>query len=384
MTVTTNITATTTSATANIQYPAADVGKSESVYVFAYAPSSIVKRAAGPVRKDGSDTCVLAQLDPSGQLSAVSNASLVPYASGVLSDQGQSVSVLNNAANSQLAGAAFFVGYGSDAGTMIGNGVNRTVVSVPGPTQCPGVFPASPGALTGLWYNAAESGWGVHFTQRRNEIFAAWYTYDAGGAPKWYVASACEMASTNATSGRCTGKLYQVAGPTFFGATFDPGLKIVTEVGNLQVDFADPDHATMGYTALGVTRSSPIVRQVFRGGVTAPAVDYTDLWYNSSESGWGLAVSHQYDVMFLAWFVYDAGGVPAWYVASDCAVTGSGCLGTVYRVSGPPPGLTFDPLQVHALAVGTVSLTFTDPNNGVLNYTVSGATGSKTITRQTF
>ena len=41
----------------------------------------------------------------------------------------------------------------------------------------------------GLWWNPNESGWGIHFTQRGNVIFAAWYTYDGTGAPKWYVAS---------------------------------------------------------------------------------------------------------------------------------------------------------------------------------------------------
>jgi hypothetical protein len=78
-----------------------------------------------------------------------------------------------------------------------------------------------PAALSGLWWNANESGWGIHFTQRGNNVFAAWYTYDASGNPKWYV-STCAMPSTTGTSGTCNGTLYEVNGPTFFGGAFDP------------------------------------------------------------------------------------------------------------------------------------------------------------------
>jgi hypothetical protein len=124
-----------------------------------------------------------------------------------------------------------------------------------------------------------------------------------------------------------------------------------------------------------------VVRQVFATGTAPPAVDYTDLWWNPNESGWGLLVSHQFGVMFLAWFVYDANGNPVWYVASDCAVTGSGCTGTLFRTTGPPFGPTFNPSLVQVFRVGTITLNFSDANNGVLTSTISG---TKSITRQLF
>src|SRR6185312_8161912 len=49
-----------------------------------------------------------------------------------------------------------------------------TVVYVPPP-------PNAPGPLSGLWWNASESGWGISFTQRLSNIFATLYTYDALG-----------------------------------------------------------------------------------------------------------------------------------------------------------------------------------------------------------
>ena len=65
-------------------------------------------------------------------------------------------------------------------------------------------------------------------------------------------------------------------------------------------------------------------------------------------------------------------------------VEGTGCSGTLYRTTGPALGPTFNPAQVQVFTSGTMSLEFTDGNNGRLSYTVSGATSSKAITRQLF
>jgi subtilase family serine protease len=243
----------------------------------------------------------------------------------------------------------------------------------------------APGPVSGLWYNPSESGWGIGFTQRRNIVFATWFTYDGSGNPKWYVASSCAMpAGTTGASGTCAGSLYEVSGPTFFGTGFDPTRVSVATVGSLTVTFQDANTASMSYTLNGQSRTVAIVRQVFQVGTTLPAVNYTDLWWNPSESGWGMLISHEYGVMFLAWFVYDSNGRPVWYVASDCVVAASGCTGSLYRVTGPPFGPSFDATQVHATATGTSTLTFSDPNNGVLTFTVNGVSGSKSITRQLF
>jgi CubicO group peptidase (beta-lactamase class C family) len=240
------------------------------------------------------------------------------------------------------------------------------------------------GALTGLWWNPNESGWGIHFTQRRDTIFAAWYTYDASGNPKWYVASNCAMPpGTTGASGTCTGTLYEVAGPGFFGTTFNPAAVNARTAGSLQVAFQNAGSASMTYTLAGQTRTVPITRQVL-AGTRPPGVNYTDLWWNPGESGWGMAIAHEGAVMFLAWYVYDSAGKPVWYVASNCAVSADACAGPLYRTTGPPFGPTFDPSRVQVSVAGTVSLAFTDPNNGTLTYTVDGQASSKTITRQVF
>lgn len=394
MTVSSDITPTTANATAQVQPPSQLVGTTASVYVFAHVPlSKLAKRATAPVgRKDDPvpDPCVLAQLDPNGQLAAASGSALQAFTTGVVTSQGQSVTILNNVATPNVAGASFYVGYGATSSAMLSSGLYEGAVSVQGASSCSaalltGAAPNAPSALTGLWWNPNESGWGISFTQRRNIVFGAWYTYDASGNPKWYAATDCAMPDgVTGTSGTCNGSLYEVSGPAFFGTAFDPTRVQPANVGSLQVSFQDANNASMTYTVNGQSRTVPITRQLFQAGTTPPAVDYTDLWWNPKESGWGIVATQQYGLMFLAWYVYDAGGKPTWYVATNCVVVGSGCSGTLYRTVGPPFGPTFNPAAVHPTAVGTIGVSFTDANNATLTYTVNGSTGTKSITRQVF
>jgi len=393
--VSSNVTATSATATAQISPPASQVGKTGSVYVFAHARLSAVsgaKREALLAHKDGPspDPCVLAQLNSSGQLTSTSASTMQAYTTGVLSSQTQSVSVLNNVPTSNVMGATFLVGYGTSASDMLASGNYEGAVSVFGASPCSTALlasaaPLSPAGLSGMWWNPSESGWGIGFVQRRNVVFGAWYTYDSVGKPKWYVASNCTLPEGNTgTSGTCTGTLYQVSGPTFFGAQFNPALRQVSTVGTLSIAFQDANTAMMTWVVNGQSRTVPIVREAFWTGTTLPAIDYTDLWWNPNESGWGMVITQQYGVMFFAWYVYDGSGNPVWYVVPNCSLSGSSCSGAVYGTTGPPLGPTFDHNAVQATAVGTITANFIDANNASITYTVNGVTATKSITRETF
>src|SRR6185295_3948656 len=135
-----------------------DVGSITNIYVFALAPASIVKgtvaekdRRFGALEKGAKDTslqCVLAQLTASGQLQAVSTANIQAYVSGVVAGQQQAVSVVNGVEAATIGGATFFLGYGSNPTSMVGNGTNRSVASIPGSVNCQ---PAPP--QKGWWWN---------------------------------------------------------------------------------------------------------------------------------------------------------------------------------------------------------------------------------------
>ena len=256
------------------------------------------------------------------------------------------------------------------------------------PAPPPPVTANTPGPLSGLFYNAQESGWGIHLTQRGTNVFAAWYTYDTSGNPKWYVSTCAMAGGTTGTTGTCSGQFFEVSGPRFFGVPFNTSQVTPVANGNLQLTFSGADNAQMTYTGVaGQTRSVAIVRQPLASGAI-PDVNYTDIWWNApanSESGWGIAITQQATTVFLAWYVYDNSGKPTWYVAL-CTLSGTTCPGNnnVLAVHGPAFGPTFDSHQVTSAAVGSLSVTFTDPNNATLNYIVNGVSGTKQITRQIF
>ena len=375
------------SVTASVQFRAQDVG--QPIYVFGYVPSSLLQGAAR--LKDG-NTCVLAQLTSSGQLQQASASGLQAYTSNVISNQGQAINLLSSVSAASVGGSTFCVGTATSSSQAVsaGNSVCAATVPAPigaSPCSSPAVVANVPGSLSGLWWNPNESGWGIDFTQREANIFGAWYTYDASGNPKWYVASNCVGVVAGGASGTCTGTVYEVNGPRFFGATFVPiTASQVSVAGNMQVAFNDKNNATMSYTVAGVSRSVAITRQIFPITPTAPPpIDYTDLWWNPSEAGWGLAITHQYNNIFLAWYVYDesGNGKPMWYVASNCTVNGNSCTGTLYRTTGPAFGPSFN-APINVFSVGSATVTFTDANSAVFSYTVDGVSGTKPITREVF
>lgn len=118
-----------------------------------------------------------------------------------------------------------------------------------------------------------------------------------------------------------------------------------------------------------------------------PAFDYTDLWWNASESGWGLnLIQHPSNVIFGVMYTYEAPNRATWFVMPGGSwSTSTVYTGAFYRVAGPSfTNPSFNPAQVRVGQVGLVRLTFTDRNNGTFAFTVDGVSVTKTITRQPF
>jgi hypothetical protein len=119
-----------------------------------------------------------------------------------------------------------------------------------------------------------------------------------------------------------------------------------------------------------------------------PLTNYTGMWWNPRESGWGLSI-HQSasSQLFAAWYVYDASGLPVWYTIQPGRWTDFRTwTGTVYRTAGPVFfGAAFDPALVRIAPVGTATFSFDQTpataDTATFTYTVDGATGKKTISR---
>lgn len=122
---------------------------------------------------------------------------------------------------------------------------------------------------------------------------------------------------------------------------------------------------------------------------TAASADYSDLWWNASESGWGAHVTLQDDVVFMVLFVYDAARQPRFLVAPDmrrAQAAGAADVfeGELYATTGPPFPGAFDATAVSRRLVGAATLRFEAVGAGQLTYTVDGAEVAKAITRQSW
>ncbi len=121
------------------------------------------------------------------------------------------------------------------------------------------------------------------------------------------------------------------------------------------------------------------------GTVTSTArTSYEGLWLRGSESGWGVNLTHQGDILFATWFTYDTDGSGMWLIMSNGNQTSPGNFtGSLYRTTGP--GFNAAPFtsigQSNYTAMGTLTLAFTDANTGTMTYTVNGITQSKPIVR---
>lgn len=144
----------------------------------------------------------------------------------------------------------------------------------------------------------------------------------------------------------------------------------------------------MRRSVLGAALAATMALSSFARATTF-STDASDLWFNPQESGWGVNVIQQGDILFATLFVYTPGGAPIWYVGSAVQYTGAsgGSLnysGQLFRTTGQWFGGAFNPNAVTATPVGNVSFSFDTVETGTLTYSVDGVSVSKRITRQTW
>ena len=153
---------------------------------------------------------------------------------------------------------------------------------------------------------------------------------------------------------------------------------------------AEDIYIDIKFTAWGVGNGSFAYERSTPSGGSQPttSTSFQGLWWASpanSESGWGLNITHQGDILFMTWFTYDTDGRGMWLVMSSGNRTAPGTYsGPLYRTSGPPYNRVPWTGAVTVTQVGTATFTFSGANNGTFAYTVDGFSQTKAITRQAF
>ncbi len=130
----------------------------------------------------------------------------------------------------------------------------------------------------------------------------------------------------------------------------------------------------------------------FRGhkfvmNIVAPERPWQDMWWAGEvENGWGVSIVQHRDQLFAVLYAYDAEGNPTWYVIPGGAWDESRrtFTGSVYAPRGSP-FYAYDRARFDVGAkLGTASLTFNSGDNATLDFTISGVTGRKVLSRQLF
>ncbi len=283
----------------------------------------------------------------------------------------------------------------SDARSVDRNGVFST--------NTPTNFAGETGTLTAgaapalnfqsLWWHdppLSESGWGLNIAHQGDILFVTWFTYDTDGSQMWLVMSNASKTATN----RYEGPIFRTTGPAFNVATWNPAQVTSPQVGTGVLAFTAADRGTFSYVIGGVSQSKAIVRQVYSSpvstcaanGAVGAAANYQDLWWGGlAESGWGINITHQGDILFATWFTYDTTGRGMWIVMSAGRRNAAGAYtGELFRTTGTSFSQAWNPNALTVPQVGTGTFTFTDRANGRFDYTVNGITQSKAITRQVY
>jgi len=248
---------------------------------------------------------------------------------------------------------------------------------------------AAPVNYQGLWWNPAESGWGVNLAHQGDLIYLTWYMYDASGKAWWLA-----MLATKSAPGTYTGDIFEVHGSPYDVVPYNVGAKSVATVGSGTLTFSSATVGTFSYTAKSIPGTKSIAKYSLGGPVPvctysstpnlAAATNYQDLWWNPAEDGWGINLTHEGSSMYATWYTYDIDGSPLWVLSLMTQTAPGTWSGSLLRGSGPPFGGAFDPSQVHLATVGTAILTISNGNSATWTYTLGSASGTKSMTRTLF
>lgn len=251
--------------------------------------------------------------------------------------------------------------------------------------------------FTGSWYDPAQSGHGL-FVEilPGNRVFVGWMTFNPAGTEQaWFV-------GVGTYSGN-TATVTSVTLPTGgrWIPNFNPDQIVNNLWGTLTFTFTDGDHGKVEFNSMlgygvgsmnltrltrpaGITTAATL-RDAAAPGTVGPG--FTGAWYDPAQSGHGLFVEVLPDNrMFVGWFTFNpAGTAQAWFVGAG---TYTGNTATITPVSLPTGGRwipNFDPKQIVNNTWGTLAFTFTDCNQGKVDFnSVLGyGTGSMDLTRLT-
>jgi hypothetical protein len=120
---------------------------------------------------------------------------------------------------------------------------------------------------------------------------------------------------------------------------------------------------------------------------SVPAANYSDIWWNPNESGWGVTFTQHpgSNQVFAVWYTYDPRDAdatspgnykPLWLVMPGGAwTTPTSITGDVYVTLGTPFAQGWNPNAATNTRVGSFTFSFADGSNGTFSYNIAAPAG---------
>ncbi|MEP7154225.1 MAG: S8/S53 family peptidase [Betaproteobacteria bacterium] len=238
---------------------------------------------------------------------------------------------------------------------------------------------------TDLWFNAAESGWGIHITQHGQQLFGAWFTYDEQGNQLFLTISGCNIQAFDGTT--CSGDLYRTTGPSYKAPQFDPAAVGVTKIGSATLTFTGQDTANFNYRIGNTNITKSIQRQPYGSTLrSAFPSDLSDHFFKSDAAGWGVAIAQHGTKLFAVIYHYDIDGKPMFITLPDSQAAGDVTSGKLYRTRSKGSNylsIGWNTTDIEVTEVGSATI---QPSQEKLNFnfTVDGYAQQRQLSRLPF
>lgn len=246
---------------------------------------------------------------------------------------------------------------------------------------------------SGFYSAPANPGYALNLTHQDDTIAIAWYTYAENRRPVWFTAAATLQAdgSYRGEYSLSTGLPFQQINGAAASVSTSPRGSLTLrfrENALLDLDFlpsgtASAQHRVLEPLVFGA--NPPQCR--FTNAARSNASNVSDLWWNPSESGWGLSLAEQAGSIFMAWYTYASDGQPQWVTGLLARQADGSYIGALTRAGeGTPYTLPPDgPLTPFPLpTVGDATLRFVNGESGSFRYTLDGSTRTVAIERFAF
>ncbi len=241
--------------------------------------------------------------------------------------------------------------------------------------------------LNGIWSNTNEPGWGMSIAHQGQTIFPVWYSYDVNQIPSWLLVSG----AAKQIDGSFTGDIFRVTGTPFASILNSNAVVTTQNVGNAKFSPLANGDLQFDYSVDGISQTKRLSRLVvpplascsFTSQPRTQAKNFSDIWWNESEPGWGLHILQSDSILFLTWYTYRNDGSAMWVTGQLDRDSSGSFSGDLNR---PLSGVAFNQINGPATtfpvpSVGQASLQFSSGENGVFTYTLDGITQSKPISR---